>query len=381
MRSPRTAPSPTRHGIAAAAVALLAASFPVAADIDPRSGIDFVRITHPGNAPWMGDGTPGDRAVGRGGVNYEYSIGRFEVTTSQWAEFFNAAFDRPKEERLPHLIPPGFWGAQPTTPNTPGGLRWRVPAGNEMRPVGNISWRMAAMYCNWLHNGKSTAREAFLDGAYDVSTFGYQGHSGIFTDQQTHHPDARYWIPTWDEQLKASHYDPALNDGAGGWWLYNISSDTAPAYGPPGVHVRTSGLPGPDPNGPLSQANGLWNSFDFPGYDPFTVPLGAYPDVQSPWGLLDTAGGTVEWTEEVVLVNDRYPVFRLADGTGWASGSGLTDLVTYSTGESPSFSLYDLGFRVASSVPSPGSASLMLGLVVTLTRRRRAGELSLGVHP
>ncbi|MBY0313812.1 MAG: hypothetical protein K2W85_17240, partial [Phycisphaerales bacterium] len=41
------------------------------ADIDPHSGIDFVRITALGNAPWPGTTppTPGDRAVGRGSVN------------------------------------------------------------------------------------------------------------------------------------------------------------------------------------------------------------------------------------------------------------------------------------------------------------------------
>ena len=158
--------------------------------VDPLSGIDFVRITHPGNAAWAGNGTPNDRAIGRGGVNYEYSIGRFEVTTSEWVQFFNAAYDRPQSQWLPHLAAPSDWGAVATTPTTPGGRRWSVPAGNEMLPTGNISWRMAAMYCNWLHNDKGTAQEAFLNGAYDVSTFGYVGN--IFTDQAAHHPDARY---------------------------------------------------------------------------------------------------------------------------------------------------------------------------------------------
>ncbi|MBY0262237.1 MAG: hypothetical protein K2Q20_07820, partial [Phycisphaerales bacterium] len=35
-------------------------------------GIEFVTVGSPGNAPWPGDGTPGDRAVGRGSVSYEY---------------------------------------------------------------------------------------------------------------------------------------------------------------------------------------------------------------------------------------------------------------------------------------------------------------------
>jgi len=184
------------------------------AQVDPNSGIDFVHIGAVGNAPWTGNGTAGDQAIGRGGVNYPYNIGRFEVTTAQWVDFFNAAYDRPPSDALPNLLPPTYWGAVGTTPHTPGGQRWAVPPGHEMYPVGNISWRMAAMYCNWLCNNKSTDRSAFLNGAYDVSTFGYSGNS--ITDQPTHTPGARYWIPTLDEWIKAAHYDPQpLRPGSG----------------------------------------------------------------------------------------------------------------------------------------------------------------------
>lgn len=178
---------PSVYVVLASTLLGLAAS--VLAQPDP-SGIDFVTVGAVGNAPWAGNGTPGDRAVGRGSVGYEYKIGRFEVTTAQWVEFYNAAFDRPANDRLPHLIPPDHWGASGAMPHTPGGRRWSVPAGNEMIPVGNISWRMAAMYCNWLSNDKSADRSAFLNGAYDVGTFGYVGN--VFTDQREHNPGARY---------------------------------------------------------------------------------------------------------------------------------------------------------------------------------------------
>ena len=249
------------------------------ADVDPNSGIDFVRIGAVGNAAYV-SGNPNDFVNGRGGVSYEYSIGRLEVTTAQWVEFFNAAFDRPANDRLPYLIPPDHWGAAGATPNTPGGQRWSVPAGREMNPVGDISWRMAAMYCNWLCNGKSTARSAFMNGAYDASTF-----ANLLTEQTTHTPGAPYWLPTFDEAIKAAHFDPKRNGtGQGGWWAYNITSDTAPRYGPPGAQV----------SGGLAQANAGYFS-----PSPYGTLLGAYPTVQSPWGLLDVAGGTTEWTETV----------------------------------------------------------------------------------
>lgn len=112
-----------------------------------------------------------------------------------------------------------------------------------------------------------------------MSTFGFNG--GIFTDELAHNPDAKYWIPTWDEWLKAAHYDPnkANSDGStGGWWQYSNASDTPYVYGPPGMGQANAGFSSPSP---------------------FIIPLGAYPEVQSPWGLLDMAGGggTKEWTE------------------------------------------------------------------------------------
>lgn len=348
-----------------AAVAAATATTAVLADIDPVSGIDFVTVGAVGNAAWAGNGDPSDRAIGRGSVNYQYNIGKFEVTSAQWVEFFNAAYDRPAGYTIPHLAPPSFWGGVPTTPThteNPNARRWTTTSQSAMLPTGDISWRMAAIYCNWLHNGKATNREAFLNGAYDVSTFGYQGT--VFTDQLTHNPDARYWVPTWDEWLKAAHYDPVKINGdgsLGGWWLYPNKSDVAPVYGPPGVMV----------NGVPTQANAGWNQLDFPGFNPYAVQLGAYPNVQSPWGLFDTAGGTREWTEEALLVAGIWPTARVFENSAWSFPEAtISDRIGPREGDFPSLSTYDLGFRIATSVPAPGISALGLGLI-----------LSLGVRP
>jgi formylglycine-generating enzyme required for sulfatase activity len=356
-----------------AAAGLLIGAGRASADIDPSSGIDFVTIGAVGNAPYAGF-DPNNRVTGRGGVAYEYRIGRLEVTSAQWAEFFSAAYDRPASDRLPFLIPPTFWGGVPTTPTVPGGRRWTTTPQSAMLPTGDISWRMAAMYCNWLHNDKRPDREAFLNGAYDVSTFG-QTPIGRFTDQLTHHPDARYWIPTLDEWIKAAHYDPAKpnSDGTvGGWWDYSNSSDTPYVYGPPGVRIGTDavGRPIPDPAGPLATANAVWRTTRFPGLSPFSVPLGAYPGVTTPWGLLDAAGGTSEWIEEAFFVsgepNDRY-----LEGSAWNDAALNSDRIwSHGGGQLPMYDLYDSGFRIA-SIPSPGVCSLVAGCVLLSTIRRR----------
>ncbi|MFO0831426.1 MAG: SUMF1/EgtB/PvdO family nonheme iron enzyme [Phycisphaerales bacterium] len=311
-------------------------------------------ITHPGNAPWAGNGTPFDEAIGRGGVGYQYSIGRMEVTSAQWVEFMNAAFDRPQSEWLPHLQVPTFWGGVATTPTTPGGRRWLTTPQSANMPVGNITWRMAAMLCNWYENGKSLERSAFLNGAYDVSTFGYTGPAGdIFTDQLAHTPGAHYWVPTWDEWLKAVHYDPAKvnEDGSvGGWWTQPNGTNTALVYLPP------------DQGG---QANA---NFFTPG--PYSIPLAAYPGTVSPWGLLDAAGGSSEWLETFESFTDGTRT-RMLEGSCRGEYTSWADRLDGHTSDYPSIPDRAWGFRIASSVPSPGGTIALVAAWCWAGGRRR----------
>lgn len=298
-----------------------------AAQVDPNSGIDFVTIGAVGNRAYDGP-DPFNRVLGRGRVDYEYAIGRTEVTSGQWAEFFDAALNRP--DPIPWVLPPTQIGTGPM-------------------PVGGVSWRTCAVYANWLHNHKASNREAFLNGAYDVATF--RNLPTGFTDQLTHSPGARYWIPTLDEHMKAAHYDPARAnpDGSvGGWWQYNITSDIAPIYGPP---------PGFTGGSPLNQANSGFRIL--PGRDEFRITLGAYASVTSPWGLFDTAGGTREWTENIELVLDGVPAARTTRGSAWAAGIA-GDLIWSLGGDGhPDTTLYLNGLRMASSIPGAGTVAII----------------------
>jgi len=73
---------PHRVTALAAIAAALLSTFTTAQAQPDSSGIDFVTIGAPGNAGWAGCGRP-DQWIGRGGVSYEYRIGRFEVTSQQ----------------------------------------------------------------------------------------------------------------------------------------------------------------------------------------------------------------------------------------------------------------------------------------------------------
>lgn len=238
--------------------------------------IDWVVIGDPNNVAYHNQW--GGVVDGRGSVPYEYRIGRYEVTTAQWMEFVNTFSTQSDDMR--HFGIPFSWGAIADGEYNGPGTRWKINPwmpDAASHPVHGIDWRIAARFCNWLHNGKSSDLSTIEDGAYDAGTFSLNG-DGTFNDQATRHPGARFWIPSLDEWAKAAHYDPNYDGpGRGGWWIYPGGSDDALVPGHPG-------------EGDTSATLYLEGEH---------IPLGAYGHVASPWGLLDLSGGTMEWTEEM----------------------------------------------------------------------------------
>jgi hypothetical protein len=320
--------------LAISAIVLSAATGGVALAQPGGDGFDWVTISHPNNPAYSGF-DPFGYVTGRGSVGYEYRIARTEVATGQWMEFFNTFMGTATPPRW--LEPPGFsWGAVQDMSYPGPGVRYRLRSIPEavMVPAYGVTWRTAAMYCNWLHNGKSGDPASLSSGAYEVSTFG-QNSDGTFTDQPTRSPGARYWIPSLDEWLKAAHWDPN-HAGNNGWWTYSNGSDVALTYGPPPSF-------GGDGTG---QANAV---FRLPNFAEYNIPLGSYPGTPSVWGLLDVAGAGGEWTEEALV--DRY---RLSMGSH-AAGTAGPDIVYGIGGSIAPWSISgDFNLRLASAVASPG---------------------------
>jgi hypothetical protein len=331
---------------------------------DP-SGIEFVTVGAPNNAAYNRD-DPQGLITGRGSVPYEYRMGKYEVTTAQWLEFYNTFKARADGVPDSVLPPPLIWGAQVDPNYTGPGTRYRLIPGNPdsgMRFTAGITWRVGAMFCNWLCNDKSSALTAIQMGAYDTNTF-QEPTLGVFTDQVHHNPGARYFIPSLDEWAKASFFDPILNGGQGGWWLNQYGRDRQPIAAPP----------------PSMGGNGETNTgFRLAGDVQLTIPLGAYLDVGSisPWGLLDGAGATSEWLEERVIDQDNGRTFRLLAGS--SSAAGQTDWAYAYGSDTPVVRIPWAGMRVAASIPSPGSVIIACGFLcwsVARRRKRRPGSFS-----
>lgn len=334
--------------VAAAACGVLPAS------LAARPDIEFTTIGAPGNAAYPLKSPPGYVSVqGRGRVDYEYRMGKYEVTTEQWIEFVNNYTVLGGSWTF--FATPVFWGASQDPSYTGPGRRYVVNPNlpnAAMVPVYGITWRESAMFCNWLHNGKGSSLSAIKDGAYDTATF-TTNPNGTFNDQLTHNPGAKFWIPTLDEWMKAGHYDPnRYGVGQGGWWEYPHGSDEAPIGGVPGVGQTNAG-------------------FSLPSFGHYYIPLGSYPQTLSPWGLLDMTGMTTEHTEFYWPLEG--PVDRGSKGAMATSSPATFDRI-YMFGFfiSPGSTQSAMGLRIAAVIPTSGTVLVfMTGSVYASTRRRR----------
>ncbi len=291
--------------------------------------------------------------LGRGSVDYTYRISKLEVTTSQWMEFVNTYSTRGDEWRF--FGEPTFWGAVVDPSYQGPGRRYslRTDVANAgMLPVVRMTWRDSAMFCNWLNNDKAPTLEAIANGAYDISTFG-QNPDGTFTDQAVHNPDAKFWIPTLDEWMKAVRFDPnRMGEGQGGWWQYPNMSDEPP-------------IPGRPEDGGTTSAGYTDLEIAFGEWD---IPLGAYADYMSAYGLWDTSGAGSEWIEDYINGQHRERIYL----GSFASGEYVVeDHSSVAMSSQPDSAGTMIGFRIASQVPEPASAATFL-FGCSLIRRKRS---------
>ncbi|MBL4699559.1 MAG: SUMF1/EgtB/PvdO family nonheme iron enzyme [Phycisphaerales bacterium] len=244
---------------------------------DADFGFDFVTIGDPGNR----DTTPEESTFSEfnfqgpimGGVDYEFRMARLELTVEQHFEFV-VAYLPFYEKRTGHVFGFSFFVGDGI--RTAFGVA-SIREGISLNRPSDMSWEYLARYVNWLHHGKVVEAWAFDSGVYDTSTF-TQNDDGTWNHQAAHNPEARYWIPTLDEWVKAAHWDPDKDNGMGGYWIFQNSSDIEPI---PGL---------------LPSEGGERNAGD----EGFPLDVGSFPDVISPWGMLDMAGGIDEFTETPV---------------------------------------------------------------------------------
>ncbi len=297
----------------------------------------------------------GISAWGRGRVDYQYNISRFEIRTEQWMEFVNTFTTQ--SDALANFGRPLFWGARVDSTYTGPGRRYRLSSITDAAwlPVTAITWRDAARYSNWLHNNKGSDLSTLITGAYDTTTW---TTGPPFGDDPTHLPGARFWIPNVDEWIKAGYYDPDRNGpGQGGWWLQPNGSDVQYHGAPPAAWGGDGETSAFDPD-----------DYNLPAFTEWNIPLGAYPDSQTPWGLFDVSGGTEE------LLEDWAPgslAERIYIGSTAGSATSIDELGVSMGGAGPDIGTFSSGLRIVSLVPSPSGVALAIVLGGLCLRRKR----------
>jgi len=277
-----------------------------------------------------------------GGVNYEYRIGKYEVTNSQYTEFLNAVAKVDDPNGLYSEKMGGGWQdiGGISRGGSAGSYTYSVRENRGNRPVNYVSFYNAMRFANWLHNGQ-------LSGAQDMTTTeggayllngGNPPNASIIREV-----DATVWIPSDEEWYKAAYYKGGGTDA--GYWKYPTQSDERPtSEAPPGTDT----------------VNGSANYWGDDPVDPtyWTTEVGAYTDSPSAYGTFDQAGNLFEWTEELVA----YGTGRLLRGGSFHLNytRAMQSDWHYSDGSPATYAARTYGFRVASAQVIPEPSTLII---------------------
>lgn len=199
--------------------------------------IDFVALA--------GDSNPGN---GAGVVTYDYGMGVYEITNSQWSKFISAHGPVTGAPSSAYDDSPYYKGVN--------------------QPTQYVSWYEAAQFVNWLNTSTGHQPAYRFEGAgswYELKTWDSADAAG--GTNLYRHKDAKYCLPTIDEWIKAAYW--------------NGTEMQTYANASPGD--LEAGVPDPE----------KWNYLPSTGLAPWSVGSGA----QELNGTYDMMGNLWEWME------------------------------------------------------------------------------------
>jgi formylglycine-generating enzyme required for sulfatase activity len=230
-----------------------------------RSAIAMVAVTNSRNDADF---------TGKGEVDYDFRIGKYEINNLQYAAFLNAiAADDPHSVYKTNMTFDVHGGILRS--GSPGDYSYSVKPGMEHQPAVWMDFLDALRFCNWLHNGQPAGSQEDTtteDGAYTLTA------ENIASFNILRNPWARFWLPSDDEWYKAAYYQPYDAGGdPSNYWAYPTRSNDAPfSEMPPGGE---------------NSANSCCET------GRTATDVGAYVNSRSFYGAYDMAGNVQEWTE------------------------------------------------------------------------------------
>lgn len=322
--------------LAAATASLFAAAAPLAQPVT----MDWSTVGNAGNAP--------DPTTGFGSVGYEYRIGTYEVTNSQYAAFLNTVAASDPNGLYNSLMGSNVRGGI-TRSGSPGSYTYSAKNNMGDKPVNYVSWYDAARMSNWVTNGQGAGGTE--SGVYTLT--GATSISAITRDPAN--PD-QVFITTEDEWYKAAYHQPFSQGGDNDdYWLYATQSNTVPTVAS-ATSIGDIANPGQDVVNYDSGAD--WN-----GRNGNVTTVGSAESTTF-YGAFDVNGNVWEWNEAMI---DSSRGLR---GGTWIN-SELSLQSSFRVNLNPAFESFDIGFRLASLIPGPGSVALLVTSSSLLAPRRR----------
>ena len=227
-------------------------------------------------------------SAGQGAITYEYSIGKYEVTAGQYADFLNAVAATDTYGLYNTNMSSDSLGCQIQRSGTSGNYTYSVAVDYANRPVNYVSWGDAARFSNWVQNGQPGLVTPVAQNQYSTENGTYT-LNGATTNAAlmavSRNAGSTWAIASEDEWYKAAYYKGGSNNA--GYWDYATSSNTAPS------NVLSSTDPG---NTATYYANGVYTV----GSPYYRTEVGAHENSASPYGTFDQGGNVWEWNETVV---------------------------------------------------------------------------------
>ena len=181
--------------------------------------METVPIGNPGNA-----NDPTTFGGVYGGVAYNYSIGKYDVTVGQYTAFLNAVAATDTYALYNPAMATDLHIAGISRSGAPGSYSYSV-IGSPNHPITYVSWGDAARFSNWLNNGQPTGPENSSTteaGAYTLNG----ATTAVALNAVTRNVGATWFIPTANEWYKSAYHK---NDGpTNHYWSYPTSTSTTP---------------------------------------------------------------------------------------------------------------------------------------------------------
>ena len=208
--------------------------------------IETVPVNNAGNAAYSGYGA----------VNYNYHIGKFEITNEEYTKFLNAAASESDPYGLynPDMAADTANGGITAVTNA-GVISYTVKSGREYWPVSYVSIVDAMRFCNWVTTG------SISNGVYSIT----DGGSGIeIVRNEAAWLAGGVALATEDEWYKAAYHNKTT--GSSYYYYPNANSSiytTDANYNSTGIGQVTNVDYGAESSyGTMGQAGNVWELTD-----------------------------------------------------------------------------------------------------------------------